>query len=94
MNEYPPTSDSSEAPAPPPGSVTGDESSQASSPDGQCAAFSVLGHRCPRPAEVILDNGGDPAPICLLHVFAFLTAALDEQDLDEQITLSPLQATL
>ena len=92
--QYPPNPDSFTVPEPPASSVTGDESSQVGPPNGQCEARSVLGHRCPRPADVILDNGGDPVPFCLLHVFAFLTAAVDEHDLDESVTLSPLQATL
>jgi hypothetical protein len=90
--QYPLNSDSS-GPSAPAGSVTGDDFSSRQRPVLiQCAAHSARGDRCPRPAEVAVDNGGDPAPLCLLHVFALLTASIDEQN--ETIILAPLQGTL
>lgn len=95
--QYPPTSDSSDVPAPSARYVTSDESSQHDRPGDQCRALSVLGHRCPRPADVQLAavtlvaqaERGLPADYCLLHVFAYLTVAV-EMGLDDTITLGPL----
>lgn len=88
--QYPHTSDSSDVPAPAPGYVTSDESSQPERLDGQCRASSVLGHRCPRPADVTFRRPSVPgAPYCLLHVFAYLATAV-EIGLDDTLTVGPL----